>query len=169
MVFFCAFHEFVRIIQENKHKQSQSSENTDGEVPLLDMHAQGTRVCIECRCMHAQGTKYLFTCNHLFFYVGDETAPTTVVQRLGSELVKSTYALLSSYWVLVVIVAFLLVFLSGEPSLFKTIYLIFFFVFLITYQVSLVYTCIRNGVYKNYVRVHVNVHVCLATFELSFK
>lgn len=91
----------------------------------------------------------------LCHYVGDETAPTTVVQRLGSELVKSTYALLSSYWVLVVVVAFLLVFLSGEPSLFKTIYLIFFFVFLITYQVSLVYTCIRNGVYKNYVHVRI--------------
>lgn len=69
--------------------------------------------------------------------VGDMTTPATVMQRLGSELsAKSAYALLSKYWVLVVVAAFLFVFLSGEPNLFKMIYLIFFFVFLITYQVS---------------------------------
>lgn len=108
--------------------------------------------------------RYNYVCICLLcHYVGDERAPTTVVQRLGSELVKSTYALLSSYWVLVVVVAFLLVFLSGEPSLLKTIYLIFFFVFLITYQVSLIYTSIRNGVYKNYV----HVHTCERTFMFS--
>ena len=43
--------------------------------------------------------------------------------------------LLSTYWVLVVVGAFLLVILTGQPSLLKTVYLIFLFVFLITYQV----------------------------------
>ena len=61
---------------------------------------------------------------------------STVIQRMSSELVRSGYTLLSNYWVLVVVSAFLLLFLSGEPNMFKTIYLIFFFVFLVTYQVS---------------------------------
>lgn len=42
VVFFCAFHKFVRIIQDRKHRHIQSDDTTDGEVPLVDMHAQGT-------------------------------------------------------------------------------------------------------------------------------
>ena len=78
--------------------------------------------------------------------VQDEIAPTTSEQTFGAELLKCVYALLSNYWVLVVVAAFLLVFLSGEPNMLKTVYLIFFFVFLITYQVSLSYICIVNVV-----------------------
>ena len=54
-----------------------------------------------------------------------------------SKIYSSLKELFSTYWVLVVIGAFLLVFLTGTPSLLKTIYLIFFFVFLVTYQVRL--------------------------------
>lgn len=66
---------------------------------------------------------------------GEEAAPT-VAETLRSKLYHSALPLCSNYWVLLVIGAFLLVTLTGEPNLFKTIYLIFFFVFLITYQVS---------------------------------
>ena len=52
-----------------------------------------------------------------------------------SKIYSSLEQLLRTYWVLVVVGAFLLVFLSGDPSLLKTVYLIFFFVFLVTYQV----------------------------------
>lgn len=80
-------------------------------------------------------------------YVIEELADavsTTAVKRMSSELFRSCYTLLKTYWVLVVVAAFLLVFLTGEPNLFKTIYLIFFFVFLITYQVriNIIYICI---------------------------
>lgn len=43
--------------------------------------------------------------------------------------------LLRTYWVLAVVGAFLLVTLTGEPSALKTVYLICFFIFMITYQV----------------------------------
>ena len=45
VVFFCAFHEFVRV-KKDKHGQSQSDDVTDGEVPLIDMHAEGTVTCM---------------------------------------------------------------------------------------------------------------------------
>ena len=41
LVFFCAFREFVRIIKEKKRPR-QSNDATDGEVPLIAMHTQGT-------------------------------------------------------------------------------------------------------------------------------
>ena len=56
-------------------------------------------------------------------------------QLVRSHFYVSLKLLLSTYWVLVVVGAFLLVILTGQPSLLKTVYLIFFFVFLITYQV----------------------------------
>ena len=43
--------------------------------------------------------------------------------------------LLTSYWILVVVLAFVLVILTGEPSILKSVYLIFFFIFLFLYQV----------------------------------
>ena len=66
--------------------------------------------------------------------------PPTTDQVHNAQLVRSHFytslkLLFSTYWVLVVVGAFLLVILTGQPSLLKTIYLIFFFVFLITYQV----------------------------------
>ena len=65
-----------------------------------------------------------------------EDSPTTDQAQLArSHFYKSLKLLLSTYWVLVVVGAFLLVILIGQPSLLKTVYLIFFFVFLITYQV----------------------------------
>ena len=68
-----------------------------------------------------------------------EDSPTTD-QTHNAQLVRSHFymslkLLLSTYWVLVVVGAFLLVILTGQPSLLKTVYLIFFFVFLIIYQV----------------------------------
>ena len=56
-------------------------------------------------------------------------------QLVRSHFYVSLKLLLSTYWVLVVVGAFLLVILTGQPSLLKTVYLIFLFVFLITYQV----------------------------------
>jgi hypothetical protein len=43
--------------------------------------------------------------------------------------------MLRTYWVLAVVGAFLLVTLTGEPSALKTVYLVGFFIFMITYQV----------------------------------
>ena len=68
-----------------------------------------------------------------------EDSPTTD-QTHNAQLVRSHFymslkLLLSTYWVLVVVGAFLLVILTGQPSLLKTVYLVFFFVFLIIYQV----------------------------------
>ena len=40
-----------------------------------------------------------------------------------------------TYWILVVVGAFLLVILVGNPSLLKSVYVAFFFVFLLLYQV----------------------------------
>ena len=65
----------------------------------------------------------------------DEETSVTFVQEIGAGLLRNGLLLLSSYWILVVVAAFLLVFLAGEPNLFKTIYLVFFFIFLFTYQV----------------------------------
>ena len=58
----------------------------------------------------------------------------TAVAR--AKVYKSAYRLVSTYWILLVLGAFLLVTLAGPPSLLKTVYLIFFFLFMITYQVS---------------------------------
>ena len=145
LVFFCAFHDFLRIWKEKR----RSNDATDGEVPLIAMRTQGTGMYVPvctctCICLYMQlcidVEIFVRTHNANDVHVedaGDETAPTTVVQKLGSELLRSAHALLSNYWVLVVVAAFLLVSLSGEPNMLKTVYLIFFFVFLITYQVSL--------------------------------
>ena len=73
-----------------------------------------------------------------YFFTAEDTgrtAPATAVQQMGSKLITEGFYLLSTYWILVVVAAFLLVFLSGEPSVLKTVYLIFFFLFLVMYQV----------------------------------
>ena len=54
-----------------------------------------------------------------------------------SKIYLSVQRLLRTYWVLAVVGAFLLVTLTGEPSALKTVYLVCFFIFMITYQVSL--------------------------------
>ena len=83
-----------------------------------------------------------------YFFTAEDTgrtAPATAVQQMGSKLITNGFYLISSYWILVVVAAFLLVFLSGEPNVLKTVYLIFFFLFLVTYQVNhliIVYICV---------------------------
>lgn len=39
LVFFCAFHEFIRQMLE-KHRPNHDT--TDGEMPLIPLHAKGT-------------------------------------------------------------------------------------------------------------------------------
>ena len=63
------------------------------------------------------------------------TSQVSKAQLVTSHFYTSLKLLLSTYWVLAVIGAFLLVTLAGQPSLLKTVYLVFFFIFLITYQV----------------------------------
>ena len=58
-----------------------------------------------------------------------ETSNTTTLLYMQLKL------LLTSYWILVVVLAFVLVILAGEPSILKSVYLVFFFVFLLLYQV----------------------------------
>jgi len=45
IVFFAAFHEFVKMAKERYRESRQHSDSTDGEMPLIDMHAQGTYTC----------------------------------------------------------------------------------------------------------------------------
>lgn len=68
--------------------------------------------------------------------VAADAASTANRKMLSSRLYVFLEEILSTYWVLAVVGAFLLVTLPGDPSLLKTVYLIFFFVFLITYQVG---------------------------------
>ena len=56
-------------------------------------------------------------------------------KKARSQLYSSGYRLLCTYWVVVLVGAFLLVMLAGEPSLLKCVYLVFFFLFMVTYQV----------------------------------
>ena len=65
------------------------------------------------------------------------TGQVSKTQLVSSHFYTSLKRLLSTYWVLAVVGAFLLVILTGQPSLLKTVYLVFFFIFLITYQVCL--------------------------------
>ena len=63
------------------------------------------------------------------------TDSTKAANAARSKIYSSIVRLLRTYWVLAVVGAFLLVTLTGEPSALKIIYLIFFFIFMITYQV----------------------------------
>ena len=60
-------------------------------------------------------------------------SPEHIRQR--AELYKGLWQLVATYWILVVVGAFLLVTMTGDPSFFKLVYLLFFFYFMITYQV----------------------------------
>ena len=70
-----------------------------------------------------------------------ELSGSTEVKKARSRLYSSIYHLLCTYWVVVVIGAFLLVVLIGEPSVLKCVYLVGFFLFMITYQVLVVLDC----------------------------
>ncbi len=63
--------------------------------------------------------------------------PSVEIQQREKDMgkYKGLLQLVGTYWVLAVMGAFLLVFLSGEPGLLKTVYLIFFFYLILTYQV----------------------------------
>ena len=66
----------------------------------------------------------------------DELSESTKINQDARKHIYTTvYHLMCTYWVVVVVGAFLLVMLTGAPSALKSIYLIFFFVFMITYQV----------------------------------
>lgn len=60
-------------------------------------------------------------------------SPDQVAHR--AQAYEGLRQLIATYWVLLVVGAFLLVIMSGDPSFLKTIYLVFFFIFMITYQV----------------------------------
>ena len=62
------------------------------------------------------------------------TSPPATSVR--TALSSSLFQLLSTYWVLMVVAAFLLVALTGSPNIFTAIYLVCFFLFLCTYQVG---------------------------------
>ena len=75
----------------------------------------------------------------LFFSETDSPSELTDSTKAANEARLAIYysmiRLLRTYWVLAVVGAFLLVTLTGEPSALKSVYLIFFFIFMITYQV----------------------------------
>ena len=60
-----------------------------------------------------------------------DTHPTGVAVILYRDLLL----VMRTYWVLAVVGAFLLVILVGEPSVLKSVYLLFLFIFFIFYQV----------------------------------
>ena len=69
----------------------------------------------------------------------DPADPEVETTEQRSEQVSRTYEglvqLVGTYWVLFVVAAFLMVMLMGDPGLLKTVYVVFFFYFMITYQV----------------------------------
>lgn len=106
---------------------------------MSDATLRGVRVIVGMNMIKRRDV-LTCTCESDVFFPGggvaeEETTPTAA-ETLRTQLYHSVLPLLSNNWVLLVIGAFLLVTLTGEPNVFKTIYLVFFFVFLITYQVS---------------------------------
>lgn len=73
-------------------------------------------------------------------YSPDIESPEILRQR--AALYEGLRQLIATYWVLVVVGSFLLVILVGDPSLFKVVYLFFFFTFLVIYQVCGVSVCV---------------------------
>ena len=61
-----------------------------------------------------------------------DAAETSTVSILYAEI----YLALTTYWVVAVLGAFLLVILVGQPSVLKTVYLAALFVFFLFYQVK---------------------------------
>lgn len=60
---------------------------------------------------------------------------TKSTKEARAKIYSSILNVIRTYWVIAVVGAFLLVILTGEPSALKTVYLVCFFIFLITYQV----------------------------------
>ena len=73
--------------------------------------------------------------------IGDESPELETPEHLRqrAQLYEGLRQVIATYWVLLVVGAFLLVFLSGDPSFFKAIYVFFFFIFMISYQASFVW------------------------------
>ena len=71
--------------------------------------------------------------------------------------------LMGTYWVLAVVGAFLLVILTGDPGFLKTVYLVWFFYLIMTYQVhTYMYVCVYVCIYVcMYVCVYVCIYVCM--------
>ncbi len=83
---------------------------------------------------------------HIYYFLPlgclllDESTPSTV-----SKLYAEVYLGLTTYWIVVVLGAFLVVILVGQPSVLKTVYLVFLYVFFLIYQVSNhLYECISQ-------------------------
>lgn len=91
--------------------------------------------------------------------------PSVEIQQrtMAMDRYKGLLQLVGTYWILAVVGAFLLVFLSGEPGFLKTVYLIFFFYLILTYQVGLclqvfVFSCdwfLKMGTHSNSFLVHI--------------
>lgn len=62
---------------------------------------------------------------------------SNATKEAHSQVYASVYRLLCTYWVVVVVGAFLIVMLTGQPSVLKCVYLVCFFLFMVTYQVIL--------------------------------
>lgn len=88
----------------------------------------------------------------VFIVLASESSSAT-----ASKLFLEVYAMLKTYWIVVVLASFLLVILVGQPSALKAVYLISLYIFLLFYQVtcvscvvissisSILYSCSGNG------------------------
>lgn len=78
----------------------------------------------------------------VLFLVTDQTdaeGTSLVTRALHSVAMPTdTYKYLKKYWIIVTTVAFLLVILVGEVTLFKVVFMIFFLLFIFAYEVSVV-------------------------------
>lgn len=92
---------------------------------------------------------YLINGANLNYFASSDTDSSELTDSVKaanaarSKIYLSIQRLLRTYWVLAVVGAFLLVTLTGEPSALKTVYLVCFFIFMITYQVRGVVTLMK--------------------------
>lgn len=113
---------------------------------ILTLFTYYADVCFVC-CWLLFDDTTLLSLLLLFSLLGGTDSPGTESPDIASpeliseraKLYEGLRQLIATYWVLVVMGSFLLVILLGDPSLFKVVYLIFFFLFLIIYQVSVVW------------------------------
>ena len=80
-------------------------------------------------------------------------------------LYAEAYLVLSTYWIIVVLGAFLMVILIGDPSALKSVYLLCLFIFFIIYQVLLkcIFVCLSVclSVYSSdHLCTHLFIHLC---------
>ena len=91
-----------------------------------------------------------------------------------AELYTEAYVVLSTYWILVVLGAFLMVILIGDPSALKSVYLLCLFIFFIIYQVFLkcIFVCLSVCLFIHliiypfmfYLSIYPNISIYLPGF-----